>query len=229
MCEECGHVLGACELIPVISWLILMGRCRHCGSKISARYILVEIACALLGVIIFSRWCDKSSWACLLVSMGTCGLVVNSLTDIEAGEVFDLFAIFPGVLGILVRIAGGRWAVLDGLEGVLAGWGIFAAIILISRGGMGWGDAAFMGGMGAVLGLKFTLLAFYLGVMTGGVWVIILMLLGRVKWGRGDAIPLVPFLSAGCFVAMIFGPEIFAYLEQRLAYEFIVSWPYALP
>ena len=227
VCESCGHVLGVMELIPVVSWLILRGKCRNCGAKISIRYILVEVVCAVLAVMILAKW--GISWACALAAVGTCGLVVNSLTDIESGEVLDAFAIFPGVLGLLIRIAGGKWAVLDGVEGALAGWGIFAAIILLSRGGMGWGDAVFMGGMGAVLGLRFTLLAFYCGIMAGGFWSVILLVIGKVKWGRHDAIPLVPFLAVGCFIVMIWGPEIFGWLSHRMSYSeiFTVSWPFA--
>ena len=225
-CESCGHVLSAYELIPVLSWLIQKGRCRSCGTKISVRYILIEILCASMAMMIYSRL--GLSWACLIACVGSCGLVVNSLTDIESGDVFDIFAVVPGILGLVIRIAGGWTGVLDGLEGALLGWGIFAAIIILSRGGMGWGDASFMGGMGAVLGLKFTVLAFYLGVMAGGLWVIFMMLIGRVKWGRGDTIPLVPFLAVGCFITMIFGADIFAYLDSRFTYTeiFASSWPF---
>ena len=223
MCESCGHVLGFFELIPIISWLILKGRCKNCGAKISVRYLLIEIICAALSVIIIFRW--GISWTCLLVYAGTCGLVINSLTDFESGDVFDVFAIFPGILGILIRFSGGFPAVLDGLEGAAAGWGIFALIIFLSRGGMGWGDASFMGGMGAVLGFKFTLFAFYFGIMIGGACVIILLLLGRLHWGKGETVPLVPFLSAGCFIMMIYGTEIFAYLDKRLLYPGFFSVP----
>ena len=230
VCESCGHVLGALELIPIISWLMLRGRCKQCGARISVRYILVEIVCAALAVIILNRW--GLSWACAIVGVGTCGLVVNSLTDIESSEVLDVFALVPGALGLLMRIAGGgKWAVLDGVLGALIGGGIFAAIILLSRGGMGWGDSTFMGGMGAILGWRFTLLAFYTGIMTGGFWAIFLLLIGRVKWGRHDAIPLVPFLATGCFIVMIWGPEIFAWLAGRMmsfSGAFVVSWPFSM-
>ena len=207
---------------------MLRGRCRVCKAKISVRYILVEIVCAVLAVMILTRW--GMSWATLLVSIGTCGLVVNSLTDIESGEVLDVFSITPGVMALVIRIAGGKWAVLDGVAGALIGWGIFAAIIFLSRGGMGWGDAVFMCGMGAVLGWRLTLLAFYLGIMTGGVWAIALLIIGRVKWGRHDSLPLVPFLAVGCFAAMIWGVEIFAWLTERMRYYdvFIISWPFTL-
>ena len=226
VCESCGHVLGVRELIPLVSYIIQKGRCIHCGKKFSVRYFLVELITCLAFVSITYKL--GTAWSCLLCLVGTCGLIVNSLTDFESGDVFDVLALAPGVIALLIRIAGGYWAVLDGLAGAFTGWAVFALIIILSRGGMGWGDAVFMAGAGAVLGFKFTLLAFYLGIMTGGVWAIALMLIGRLHWGRGETLPLVPFLSIGCFVVFLFGSEIFAYLSQRLPYSeiFITSWPY---
>ena len=226
ICENCGHVLGFWELIPVFSWLFQLGRCKNCGAKISIRYLLVEIICASMAVMIFYKY--KFSVACLLFSIGSCGLVLNSLTDFETGDVFDIFAIAPGVLALLIRIAGGWPAILDGLEGALIGWGVFALIIFLTRGGMGWGDASFMGGMGAVLGVKFIIASLYIGILVGGLFAIIMILIGRFKWGRHDTMPLVPFLSVGCFIVMIFGAEIFARLAVRFDFiseYFILSWP----
>ena len=226
ICETCGHVLGFWELIPIFSWLFQRGKCKNCGAKISIRYLLIEIICASMAVMIFYKY--KISWTCLLFGIGACGLVLNSLTDFESGDVFDIFAIAPGVLGLLVRIAGGWPAVLDGIEGAAVGWGIFALIIFLSRGGMGWGDASFMGGMGAVLGMKFTLAALYIGILAGGAFAIIMIIIGRFKWGRHDTMPLVPFLSIGCFVIMIFGNEIFSWLSERfnlISEIFTFSWP----
>ena len=228
VCESCGHVLGASELIPVISWLAQGGKCRKCGAKISVRYILVEILCAVLAVMITRRW--GFSWASLIAASGTCGLVLNSLTDYETGDVFDVFALAPGVMCLLMRLAGGKLSVLDGLLGAFAGWGVFAVIIVLSRGGMGWGDAVFMAGMGAVMGLKLTLFAFYAGIMSGGLWVIAMMAVGRLHWGKGESVPLVPFLSIGCFMTMIYGPEIFSYLSTKILSPEILSlsWPFTL-
>ena len=227
-CESCGHVLEAFELIPVLSWLIQRGRCRHCGAKISMRYIVVEILCASLAMMIVHRW--GLTWAALIAGVGTCGLVLNSLTDYESGDVFDAFALAPGIVCLILRFAGGFSGIADGLMGALAGWGIFAVIIFLSRGGMGWGDAVFMAGMGAVMGWKFTLFAFYAGIMTGGFWVILMMLIGRLHWGKGEAVPLVPFLAIGCFVTMMYGPEIFAYLSRRMLSPemFSLSWPFSV-
>ena len=227
ICESCGHVLGFWELIPVFSWLLQRGKCKKCGAKISVRYILVELICASMAVIIFYKY--NFSWACLLFGVGACGLVINSLTDFESGDVFDILAIAPGVFGLLIRIAGSWPAVLDGIEGAAFGWGIFAAIIFLSRGGMGWGDASFMGGMGAVLGLQLSLAALYIGILTGGAFAILMILIGKFKWGRHDTMPLVPFLSIGCFIVMIFGSEIFSWLATRFIFiseYFILGWPF---
>lgn len=228
VCESCGHVLGAFELIPILSWLIQRGKCRHCGAKISVRYVLVEVICALMAMSVIYRW--GISWAALIVGVGACGLVVNSLTDFESGDIFDVFAVAPGIACLLLRIAGGKWAVADGLAGAAAGWGIFAVIIVLSRGGMGWGDAVFMAGIGAVMGLKFTLFSFYAGIMAGGFFAIVMMIIGRLHWGKGETLPLVPFLSVGCFITMIFGPEIFSYLSARILSPEILSlsWPFTL-
>lgn len=228
VCESCGHVLGFWELVPVFSWLVQRGKCKSCGAEISVRYILVELLCAILAVIIVSKF--GTSWPALIVSVATCGLVVNSLTDFETGDVFDVLALTPGVVCVALRFAGGVGAVLDGLAGMATGWAVFAVIILLTRGGMGWGDAVFMAGAGGALGFKLTIFAFYAGIMTGGLWVILMMLIGRLHWGKGEAIALVPFLAIGCFISLVFGSEIFGYLSTRILSPKILalSWPFGI-
>ena len=230
-CEACGHVLTPCELIPILSWFLQRGRCRSCGASLSPRYLLVELIGAAGAAGAAWRW--GPSWAGVLVLFAFFSLLLNALTDFESGDVFDAFAIAPGVAGMLLRCAGGREALLDGLVCAAVGWGAFAAIILItvlilSREGMGWGDAFFMGGMGAVMGWKLTLLAFYLGIMVGGFGIVLLMLLGRVRWGRGDAVPLVPYLAVGCYLTLLWGPQILGFIGQRFPNPaaFLPSWPF---
>ncbi len=210
ICENCKHTLKFIDLIPVFSWLLLKGKCRYCNSKISVKYILVEIVnAALFGFIAFKLGFSKSA---LLAYIGSCSIILNSLTDIETGEIFDLYALSFGLIAVIIRITSGFDYTLDGILGAAVGWGIFAVIILLSRGGMGWGDATFMAGMGAVLGWKLNLLAFYIGVMFGGVCVILLILIGKIHWGKGETVPLVPFLSVGCYVTMLYGNEILKFI-----------------
>ena len=228
VCDSCGHVLSAVELIPVVSWLLQRGRCRACHAPVSARYLIVELVAAAGTVSLVWRWGGVSLWACALSLAGLAGALLNALTDWESGDVFDAFALAVGAAGELIRLGGGGEALLDGALGAAAGWGVFAFIILVSRGGRGWGDACFLGGMGAGLGWKLTLLAFYLGIMLGGAGVFGLILCGRVRIGRRDSIPLVPCLAVGCYLTLLWGPQLLALLGAYLAMPapLLPSWPF---
>ena len=135
LCESCGRVLSPMELVPILSWVLQRGRCRGCGACISPRYLMVELIGALSAAGAAWRW--GVSWAFLISLVGAFGLLLNALTDYESDEVFDAFALGMGVCGLLIRLGGGRDAILEGLLGAAVGWGIFAVIILASRGGMG--------------------------------------------------------------------------------------------
>ena len=224
VCESCGKELTTMELIPLISWLWQRGRCRGCNAPVSPRYFIVELIGASAAGLMAWRWGVSPAYA--LSMIGVFGLLLNALTDYESGDVFDIFALVMGVAGLLIRLLGGRDAFLDGLLGAAVGWGIFAVIIFASRGGMGWGDACFMGGAGAVLGWKMTLLAFYMGIMAGGVGIAILMLRGKIKWGRGDSIPLVPYLAIGGFLTFLWGPQIIYAIGVRFQRYFQAGWPW---
>lgn len=107
VCDSCGHVLSAAELVPVVSWLFQRGRCRVCHAPISARYPLVELIAAIGSAGLVWRWAGVSPWACALSLAGLAGLLLNALTDWECGDVFDAFALATGVAGGLLRFLGG--------------------------------------------------------------------------------------------------------------------------
>ena len=224
VCESCGKELTIIELIPLASWLAQGGRCRSCKARISPRYIVVELLGAVGAALVAWRW--GMSWAYLLSMVGCFGLLLNALTDHESGEVFDLFSLAMGVCGLAVRLFGGLEAFADGLAGAAVGGGLFAFIILVSRGGMGWGDVSFMAGFGAVLGWKMTLFAFYAGIMAGGVGIAYLMLRGKVKWGRKDTVPLVPYLAVGGLITFLYGPQVIQYIGARYHMIFQPGWPW---
>ncbi|GHS95244.1 prepilin peptidase [Synergistales bacterium] len=225
VCESCGHTLTFFELIPVISWMVQRGRCAECGLHISARYIAVELIGAFVGCLLAWRWGLTFGYVFSMVC--AFGFFLSALTDYESQDVFDVFAFFMGAVGITLRLFGGRDAVIDGLIGVAVGFGVFALIIIVSRGGMGWGDACLMGGAGALFGWKLTLLAFYLGCFAGAVGVFYLLWRGRVKWGRGDAMPFVPYLAAGALLAMTFGSQMLYFTGIRLSgYPIYPGWPF---
>ena len=223
-CGACGKKLTFVELIPIVSWLAQRGRCRSCKARVSLRYIAVELLGAIGAGLMAWRW--GVSWAYLLSMVGCFGILLNALTDYESGDILDVFALAMGLCGLTIRIFGGLDAFVDGLSGAAIGGGIFALIIFASRGGMGWGDATFMAGFGAILGWRMTLLAFYAGIMAGGLGVAWLMLRGKVKWGRGDSVPLVPYLAVGGFLTLLFGPEVIQLVSMRFELVFWTGWPW---
>jgi prepilin signal peptidase PulO-like enzyme (type II secretory pathway) len=215
-CDSCGVVLNGLDLVPLLSFLLSKGRCRHCGAPIGYRYPLVEIVGAAMAGALYLRW--GLSPALPLALLVAFGFLLNALTDIESGYVFDFFAGAIGVAGMLFRIQGGWSALLDGLWGALLGGGIILCIIIVSRGGMGWGDATLAAGAGAALGMHMIGVVLYLGFMIGGLVALVLLLFRRVS--RKDAIPLVPFLAAGGFAALLAGPRLLSLISL------IPGWPW---
>ncbi len=215
-CPMCDHILGPLDLVPVFSWICLKGRCRYCLKPIPYRYPLVEIIFSAWGGLAMARW--GLSTAGVAASLGGWLMMLNALTDLESGYVYDHLAGAVGLLGLAVRLFGGTSALIDGLWGSVAGGGAIAFIILLSRGGMGWGDATLMAGAGALLGWKMTILGTYSGFMIGGLVAIVMMVMKKAK--RKDAVPLAPFLAAGVMVSLIWGPRIMEFWYQT------PGWPW---
>ena len=210
-CPECGSTLQWRELIPVISWFFLKGRCRSCRKAIPPRYVAVELIGAAAGGLLAWRW--GLSAALPAAFAAAFGLFLNALTDLEDGHVFDIFPAFMAACGFLLRFLPGGGTFMDGMLGGAAGFLAIAFIIILSKGGMGWGDATLSAGAGVILGWKFILLTLYLGFMAGGVFSLILMAAGKLK--RKDALPLVPFLALGGLFTLLFGSRILYFLNFR--------------
>ncbi|MBN1333719.1 MAG: prepilin peptidase [Synergistales bacterium] len=169
---------------------------------------MVECIGGAMGGIMAWRWGIHPSVVLALITSYL--LLLNSITDLNTGYIYDLFTLILGVSGLAFRLLGGITPVLDGLLGGILGFSVIALIIVISRGGMGWGDANLMAGLGAALGWKLTAVSLYLGFMTGGMIAVVLLVLKIVK--RKDAIPLGPFLAAGGIMAMVFGSHLISCL-----------------
>lgn len=215
-CPACGTALKARDLVPILSFLLLGGRCRTCGAPIPLRCLLVEMAGAFLGGLLAWRW--GVSWALLLAFTVSFGLLLNSLTDFYSGFIYDAFALIPGIACLLLRFPGGGAALLDGLLGAALSFGFIGFIIVVSRGGMGWGDAVLMAGVGAALGWQLSCVGLYLGLMVGGVFALVLLAMGRVQ--RKTAIPLGPFLAMGGVLALLVGPDLLGF------WGWVPKWPW---
>lgn len=215
-CASCRAELAPRDLVPVLSFIALRGRCRRCGAVIPKRDFFTELACGVLCTAFLWRFGVSSAF--LLSSASLPFLAFHALTDIETGYVYDSWAFAMAGTGLLLRLAGGFPAVLDGAAGAAAGFCFIGLIVLASRGRMGIGDATLMLGVGAFAGLRFAAAALYAGFMAGGFWALALLASGRAT--RKTAVPLAPFLCAGCAAAFLFGEKITG------LFGLAASWPW---
>lgn len=204
-CVACGATIKPYDNIPVLSWLLLRGRCRSCGVHISARYPLIEAGTAALCVAVVLV---KSSAADIVLGLAMVLLLVPAAAiDLEHKRIPNLITL-PGcivaiALGLAFDASGEPARLLAGLG---AG-GAFLIVTLISPRGMGMGDVKLATMIGLFLGsavIPAILIALLAGVLVGGV---VIARVGVSK-GRKTAVPFGPFLALGALVALFAGHPI---------------------
>lgn len=218
-CAQCGTTLAWFDLIPVVSYGMLRGRCRYCGSALSLQYPLVEIAVGALFALAYLLYAPTpgafaiAQFVSLLVFLSASVVVV----------VYDLkhtLVPLPFVFGALVSafayhasgaLAEGSVApVLDGALGALLLFGFFALISLITGGkGMGFGDAYVAGAVGALLGVVGGISAAALGVWSGAAFYLAALFASRIRLLPGPSrvtmkteLPFAPWLFIGAFLVL---------------------------
>jgi leader peptidase (prepilin peptidase)/N-methyltransferase len=226
-CPRCNAPIAAYDNIPVLSWLLLRGRCRNCSERISVAYPLVEAATAALTCLVVAHFGLRPALAPYLVL--TYILVAVTAIDLEHQIIPDRITL-PGVtLFLLLAVAGQFVPALDwpqtargALFGTLAGAGVVLGItgiyyLMTREAGMGMGDVKFLAMAGALLGPKGVVLTLMLGAFGGTLIAVPLMLLGRA--GRKTSIPFGPFLALGAFVTLLYGPSIIEAYQRSLGVE----------
>lgn len=208
-CPACGTPIRPYDNIPVLSWVLLRGRCRTCGEPISARYPLVEAGTALLFVA--ALWVIGLNWvlpAYLWFAGVTMALI---LTDLDHHRLPNKIVYVGTAGGLLLLVAG---ALAEGdigsvLRALVGGFIYFAVLLLIAiaaRGGFGMGDVKLSFMLGVFLAYRSwpTLAAgIFLAFLVGGLVAVALLLLRRR--GRRDAIAFGPALIVGAWLALAFG------------------------
>ncbi|MFQ5925559.1 MAG: prepilin peptidase [Dehalococcoidia bacterium] len=204
-CDACQQRLKAQHLVPLFSYLWLRGRCRYCGAHIPRRLPLVELATALLFAFL--------SWQYGLSLQLGMALVYGSLfllifvIDLEHGLVLNNL-VYPGMaLAFVFSFFWPELGVVRALLGGVIGFGLMLIPYLISRGGMGGGDVKLAGLIGLATGFPLIFLALFLGILSGGI-VAIALLISGVK-SRKEPIPFGPFLAAAAMVTLIWGPAMY--------------------
>ncbi len=211
-CPVCQTPIRAVDNIPIISFILLHGRCRSCGNPISWRYPLVEGLTGILFALTVARF-GVTLQAAFLVSF-LCGLVVVSFIDLDH-QIIPNAITLPGIpLGLLAGLLLGQPPFLDRLIGSLAGAGflylmLFYGGVVYGQEAMGEGDLNLIALVGAFLGWKGVAVTILVGCLVGSVVGLSLMALRRV--GRRQHIPFGPFLSLGAAMALFWGEELIAW------------------
>ena len=205
-CTSCGHELKFYELIPIVSYIFLRGKCIKCKSKISIKYPLIEILNGLLYLLLFIKYGLSFNFIfyCLLVSL----LIVISIIDLESKYVYSSTTIVGVLLAIIYIIIGaylGEVKILNNLLGGLIGYGIIFLIIILT-GGMGEGDADIAGICGLFVGIKGVLVALFLAIILGGIFASIVLIL-KIK-DRKSEIAFGPYIAIGTLIWLLIGQKI---------------------
>ena len=238
-CPNCGKPIAPYDNIPVLSWLILGGKCRNCKTKISAMYPAVELLTGLLFLVcyfVFGLTLESLKWA-IFAAM----LVVLTITDFRERMLPDavnffglgvglLFSFFTKPLDGTALWIANRWfdfpppqpalSFVDAILGAVAGSGLLWVVAegyfrLRGREGMGLGDVKMMAAVGAFLGLKRTLMTVLAASLLGSVIGIVLIAVS--KKGRDYELPFGTFLGAGALLVLFFGTSALHWYQSLLA------------
>ena len=211
-CPACSHELGVLDLVPVFSWLLLRGRCRYCGEKVSPRYPLTELLFAGLSVACLLRF--DLTVLCLRNWIFLCCLFCLSLVDLDSYTIPDgcLWIALGAWVAALPFIRPG-WALIGRhvLAALVYGGGLLLLSLLLDRllkkDSLGGGDIKLFAVVGLYLGLLGTLFA----VMLSCVFGLLLVLLSRRGDGRRQPIPFGPSISLAAALMLLWGEPITAW------------------
>ncbi len=208
-CPHCGHQIKAWENIPILSFLLLRGRCSACKAKISWRYPLVELATAVLFVITLWHFGPTLQGLCALCLTAVLLTLTGIDTDTQllpdtitlpllwAGILVNYFALFTDLAS----------SVLGAIAGYLILWSIYHLFrLLTGKEGMGYGDFKLLAALGAWMGWQFLPLVVMMSSVVGAV--VGLVLLGSGKLQRDKPMPFGPFIAAAGWIALVWGAEI---------------------
>jgi len=216
-CPHCGHPIGALENIPVISWLVLRGKCSQCKGGISARYPMVEAVTGALSAALV--WHFGSGWAGLASLAFAYLLIAMTLIDYDHKELPDELTLPLLWLGLLVNLDGTivplRDAVIGAMAGYLVLWSVYWLFKLVTgKEGMGYGDFKLLAALGAWMGWALLPTIIILSSVVGAIVGIgLIAFRGRA---RDNPIPFGPYLAGAGMIALFYGIPLTRYAQGWL-------------
>ncbi|MDD5055067.1 MAG: prepilin peptidase [Candidatus Peribacteraceae bacterium] len=199
-CPHCGKLIRWFDLIPLVSFLFLRGKCRHCKKRISAQYPLVELGSAGLFLLALALTPDDP-WIALLQAIALESLFLGAVYDALHEQLPDLFTWPIIVVGAILLVF--RGDILSSIGGALTPLVWFGGQWLLSRGKLvGTGDIFLASALGWWLGFKGSLILLFMSYISGAV-IILLLLATRVLSLRQKRIPFGPFLAIGGLAGLL--------------------------
>ena len=208
-CPHCGHMITALENIPVLSWLVLRGKCRECGARISIQYPLIELTAAAMAVTV--AWYFGVTWQALAAMAFSWTLLALSAIDIRTQLLPDNMTLPLLWAGLALNLNGQftdiESAVLGAIFGYLSLWTVYQFFRLVTgKEGMGYGDFKLLAALGAWLGWQFLPLIIILSAVVGTV-VGLTLIIARGR-DRNVPIPFGPYLAGGGWIALLWGEDL---------------------
>ncbi len=217
-CPSCGRRLSPVELIPILSYLWLRGRCLSCKAPIPRRIFFMELGCGL--VFALAAWKYGFNPHSLLLGLYCSFFITLAVIDLEQGIIPNLLT-YPAMLVTLILApfwhklgfphhflshTSPQWLLLGSFVSGIIGGMVFLIPLLIYPEGMGWGDVKLGALIGLVTGFPAVIVAILVALLSGGLVAIFLVLTRRR--GRKETIPFAPFLSLGALVALGWGEQL---------------------
>jgi leader peptidase (prepilin peptidase) / N-methyltransferase len=205
-CPQCGNQIRARDNVPIVSWLLLHGRCRNCSEAIPIRYPIVELGLGALFVATYLIVGDDPWWELALGLVLCFVLVTITLTDLDLRVIPNKIVIAGSIAAVAIVAAGDAGELGERAIAAAAGGGALFLVVLAYPRGMGMGDAKLVGMMGLYLGRALApavLIGFAVGALVGAA-----LIARHGAQARKQAVPFGPFLALGGVIGLWFGDDI---------------------
>ena len=218
-CTKCNYMLRWYDNIPVLSYVLLLGRCRKCKTRISPRYVLVEIFTGLIYALAVMLFWEKSVVYAITVMLLSSVLICVFFIDLEHTYIPDRFQIIIFALSFVAMFFNGYSSWQDHLIGGFAGGLVFLLIYYIAlavykKEGLGFGDVKLIFVLGLFLGWQRLILAMLITSISA--CLILLPIKYVKKTDSQTEFPFAPFITFGALVALLFGAEILTWYVSLL-------------
>jgi len=211
-CPKCHSNILPKDNIPLLSYILLRGKCRNCKNKISIQYPIVEFLTGLIYLIIYLAF--GLSFQTLIYIILSSALIIIAFIDLNDQIVPDVISLPGIVIGFIVSFFVTYISVINSGLGILVGGGIIliigiAGTIIFKKEAMGGGDVKLASMIGAFLGWRYIIISLFLGFFLGALAGIILIL-SKIK-KREDMVPFGPFIILGSFITLLWGGQIISW------------------